>query len=156
MYCNTATELSLTGLSYCKIQNTRASILCLNLPHLRSFVTVLKLTNILLTEAFIEMPVFLILFNFLVHQISKYWSVQFHTDKMNHFASRACYILLIFGRWNVVSDAMQYFTFNLKTKFLWKVLSWFSITVHQNDYPDKIWRNFIFVLEFSMFTDIRS
>ena len=87
------------------------------------------------------LKVFLILFNFLVHQMSKYWSVQFHTDTMNHYASRACYILLIFGLWNVVSDSMQCFTFNLKTKFLWKVLSWFSITVHQRDYPYKIWRN---------------
>ena len=87
------------------------------------------------------MPEFLILFNFLVQELPKHWSVQFHTDKVNHFASQAFYFLLIFGRWNVVSDSMQYFTFNLKTKYLWKVLSWFSIIVHQKDYPDKIWRN---------------
>ena len=69
------------------------------------------------------MPIFLILFHFPVHQMSKYRSVQFYKDTMDHYASRVCYILLIFAQWNVVSDLMQYFMFNLKTKFLWKVLS---------------------------------
>ena len=137
MHHNTISELSfnITFIVKLKIPGP------LNFPHLHSFVMVLKLTNFMLTVAFIKMPVFLILFNFLVHQMSKYWSVQFHTDTMNHYASRACYILLIFGRWNVVSDSMQYFTFNLETKFLWDVLPWFSTTVHQRDYPDRIWRN---------------
>ena len=72
---------------------------------------------------------------------TKCLNIQFHTDTMNHYSSRVCYILLIFGWWNAISGLMQYFTFNLETKFLWKVLAWFSIMVHQMDYPDKLWRN---------------
>ena len=126
---------------YCKIQNTRASILSLNLSHLHIFVTILKLSNFMLTGAFIKIPVCLILFHFMVYEMSEYWRVQFHTDTMNHFTSPACYILLIFGQRNVVSDSMQYFTFNVKR-------------IIQTKYEGI--ESFMFVHEFSIFTDIRS
>ena len=44
---------------------------CLNFLCLHGFVTVLKLTNIVLTEVFIKMSVFLILFNFLVDEMTE-------------------------------------------------------------------------------------
>ena len=49
------------------------------------------------------MPLFLTLFNFLVDKKTKYWSVKVRTDRMSHFDSWRCYMLLIFTQQETAS-----------------------------------------------------